>query len=113
MADELNEAMQEEIYNDLYLELGSEDDFNSDILKSKIKSAYKEVKRERRYPKSYSIEQIEEDMETYYTNVKNIALYDYNKIGAEGERSHSENGIARTYIERNLLFAGIVPLSII
>ena len=33
----------------------------------------------------------------YHTTVVNIAVYLLNKRGAEGEISHSENGIGRTY----------------
>lgn len=36
-------------------------------------------------------------LEDYYDNVENIFVYLYNKQGAEGQTSHNENGINRTY----------------
>lgn len=39
-----------------------------------------------------------DELETRYKNLQfRIALDLYNKIGAEGQMSHSENGISRTY----------------
>lgn len=99
-----------EILADITAEMGNED-FNTAVMTAKIKSAYREVKRARNYPDTYSDEKIEKDMESYFSNIKNIALYDYNMIGAEGEATHSENGVSRTYIDRKSLFAGVLPIS--
>ena len=99
-----------EILADITAEMGNED-FNTAVMTAKIKSAYREVKRSRNYPDTYSDEKIEKDMESYFSNIKNIALYDYNMIGAEGEATHSENGVSRTYIDRKSLFAGVLPIS--
>lgn len=99
-----------EILADITAEMGNED-FNTAVMTAKIKSAYREVKRARNYPDTYSDEKIEKDMESYFSNIKNIALYDYNMIGAEGEATHSENGVSRTYVDRKSLFAGVLPIS--
>ena len=58
-------------------------------------------------------DQIEEDIENYYSNIRDIALYDYNIIGAEGESYHYEGGTNRTYIDRRRLYNGIIPLVVI
>lgn len=101
-----------ELSEDLTAELSILDKaFDAKLLLSKIKSAMREVKNTRNYPDYYTEEQIEEDMNRYYSNIRSLALYDYNKIGAEFESSHSENGESRSYMERNKLFAGIIPLA--
>lgn len=112
MDESMNVGLDEEIFADLSEELKiSDPNFNSNLLLSKVKNAMREVKKARKYPAYYTEEQINRDMCEYYSNVRNIALYDYNSIGGEGEQSHSENGVSRSYIDRNKLFAGIVPLS--
>lgn len=101
----------ESIISELTIELQGETDFNADILALKVHNAYREVKQARNYPKSYSVETIAEDMENYYSNVKAIAMYDYNKIGAEGQTQYSADGESIHYVDRNKLFAGILPIA--
>ena len=104
-------GLQDELIADLTIELSSEPTFNVDILKQKVIGAIREVKRARKYPSYYTNEQIQTDLYEYYSNIRNIALYDYNQIGIEFQISSSENGISRTYTDRNKLFSGIIPLS--
>lgn len=104
-------GLQDELIADLTIELSSEPTFNADILKQKVIGAIREVKRARKYPSYYTDEQIQTDLYEYYSNIRNIALYDYNQIGIEFQISSSENGISRTYTDRNKLFSGIIPLS--
>ena len=104
-------SMKESIISELTIELQNETDFNADILALKVDNAYREVKQARNYPKSYSEEIIAADMENYYTNVKTVALYDYNKIGAEGQTQYSADGESIHYVDRNKLFAGILPIA--
>ena len=47
----------------------------------------------------------------YISNVKHLASYDYSRIGAEGEDSHSENGINRSYDDRAKCFYGVLPFA--
>lgn len=109
---EMNISLEQEIVADLTAELSiSDGNFNADLLLSKVRSALREVKKARKYPLYYTDSQIERDMYDYYSNVRNIALYDYNLIGAEGQTSSSENGTSRAYVDRNELFSGIIPLS--
>ncbi len=104
--------LEQEIVADLTAELSiSDEKFNADLLLSKVRSALREVKKARKYPPYYTESQIDRDMYDYYSNVRNIALYDYNLIGAEGQTSSSEGGTGRSYVDRNELFSGIVPLS--
>lgn len=111
MDEEMSVSLQDELLSDLTSELEGEAIFNPSALKSKVVNAIREVKRARKYPPYYTDEQIQTDLYEYYSNIRNIALYDYNKIGAEGESSHNENGVNRSYTDRNKLFSGIIPLS--
>ncbi len=105
-------TLENDLLEDLTAELSATDtDFNQALIFPKIKNAIREVKRARNYPKHYSESAIVEDLENYYSNIRNIALYDYNMIGAEGQTSMGENGISRTFVDRDNLFAGIIPLS--
>lgn len=101
----------ETLLADLSEELNSEPTFNEVALKKKIESAIKEVKRIRSYPSTYTDSQVESDLENYYSSIRNIALYDYNLIGAEGESNHNENGVNRAFVDRKSLFHGIMPIA--
>lgn len=103
-------GLEQEIFADLSAELSvSDENFNETLLLSKVRNAMREVKRARNYPKSYTDEQIEANMYDYFSNIRNIALYDYNQIGAEFEESHSENSVSRSWKDRDKLFCGICP----
>ena len=111
MDESMAVGLQEELIADLTTELSGEPTFDLSILTGKVVNAIREVKRARKYPSFYTSEQIDTDMYEYYSNIRNIALYDYNTVGSEGQQSHSENGISRSYIDRNSLFNGILPLT--
>lgn len=103
--------MGEEIIADLTLELKNDDNFNADVLASKVRSAIREVRQKRNYPSYYTEQMIDTDLSRYFTTIRNIALYDYNQYGAEFETSHDENGIDRSFVEREKLFSGVLPLA--
>lgn len=103
--------MIENIIEELTTELQNEVDFNVDILRLKVNNAYREVKQARNYPSSYTDSMKEADMENFYTNVKALALYDYNKVGAEGQTQYSADGESIHYVDRNKMFVGILPIA--
>lgn len=112
MADEIDSGMtvglEEEIMADLTTELSLTDpNFSQALFLPKVRNAIREVKRARNYPASYTSEQIETDMYNYFSNIRNIALYDYNQIGGEFQTSSNENSNSRHWMDRNKLFAGI------
>lgn len=91
---------------------GAETTFNADKIAVIVENVVLEVISLRRYKQeSYSDEMIEKDLFNYQRQIFNIAEYDFAHIGAPHETSHSENSTSRTWIERNKLFAGIIPLS--
>lgn len=103
------ESLLSEILTDLTTELGLTESSDIAILKSKIKNSIREVKRNRNYQSYHTEEFIQKDLEKYYSNIRELALYDYNQVGAEGETSHSENGTSRAWKERKECLVGIVP----
>lgn len=94
------------------LEITDGDRFNPVLLRSKVENAYREVKTARNYPASYTEAAIERDMEKYYSQVRAIALYDYNAIGAEFQTQFSEDGASVHFADRSSLFAGVLPIAI-
>lgn len=101
-------AIEAEIINDLTMELCEEESFNKAVLAVKVKLAVKDVIARRNYgATSWNENKILSDLENYYSTIANIARYDYNQLGAEGESAHTENGIARSYVDRDSLFKGV------
>lgn len=105
--------MINDIITDLTTELQITDGerFNATLLTSKVNNAYREVQAARKYPPSYTATMIEADMEKYYTQVRSIALFDYNQIGAEGQSSYNQDGVSVSYVDRNKLFHGVLPIA--
>jgi hypothetical protein len=111
MDELMNVGLQDELIADLTLELKDEPTFSSDKLIRKVINAIREVKRARKYPTNYTTEMIDKDLYEYYSNIRNISLYDYNQIGIEFQTTSSENGVSRAYMDREKLFSGIIPLA--
>lgn len=104
--------LKEEIVGELTIELKNEENFDATLLDAKVSSAIREVRTVRRYPMSYTDATIEKDLERYFSIIKNIALYDYSKIGAEGQTNYSADGESIKYEDRNSLFAGVLPIAV-
>lgn len=106
------DTLLDDLIEDLTSELSvSDENFNSVLLTSKIKQAIREVKAERNYPEHYSDEIIQADLEKFYSTIRNIALYDYNQIGAEFQTSDTQSSNNRDWVDRNKLFSGVYPLA--
>ena len=105
------EALKNEIIEELTTELKNEVGFDADLLAVKVKSAIREVKTARRYPSSYSEAMIEADLGKFFSQIKAVALYDFNKIGAEGQDNYSADGETIKYSDRDALFDGVLPLA--
>ena len=103
--------LKKSIVDELTVELKDEPTFSAEILEIKVDGAIREVIRARRYPPLYTEAMIDSDLTGFYQNIKNIAMYDFNQIGAEFQSSSSENGENRQYTDRNKLFYGIIPFA--
>lgn len=101
------EPLIEEIFKDLSTELGLIKETDKAVLTSKVKNAYREVKRTRNYQSYHTQDFIDNDMNNFYSNIRELALYDYNQEGAEGQTNHSENGTSRVWKDRKECFNGI------
>lgn len=107
--DEIKAVIITDLTTELMLTDG--DLFNLPLLTSKVDNAANEVMYARNYPSSYSQKKIEDDMYRHFTIIRNLALYDYNQIGAEGQKSFSGDGNVINYIERDKIFAQVKPIS--
>lgn len=102
---------EKSITDALALEMSGEPTYSADVVASKVSAVVRELMQRRRYKKAGMPDYaIEEDLENYYTQALNVARYDFNTIGAEGEDRHTENGVDRTFTERGKLWAGVVPI---
>lgn len=102
------DTLIDEIVDELTIELMNEPTFNADILRIKVKGAVRDVRLKRNYTATdYTDEQTADDLYNYYSVIKSVALYDYNQIGAEGEQSHSENSVSRSWVSRDELFRSV------
>lgn len=102
-------TLQEELLADLSVEFQDSETFSADLMNQKIKNAIRDVRMARCYQNtSYSEQKIESDLQTnYYSVCRNIALYDYLQTGASFEEQHSENGVNRTWVNRNTILGNV------
>ena len=106
------EEMKDAIVAGLTIELNDDPDFSAEILREKVENAVREVMLARRYASAgYTDAQIETDIQRFYPNIRDLSLYDYNQSGVEGQSSSQENSVMRTYVNRNRMFNGIIPLT--
>lgn len=103
----------EKLYASLSVELSQTDDkFSPDLLEGKVRNAISEVKQLRKYPAWYSQDKIYTELnDMYFATIRNLALYDYNAIGAEFEASHNENSISRSWVSRDKIVSSIIPIA--
>lgn len=96
------------IYADLMvlLETSEEDK----ILPVLIRQAERNVV-EKRYPFGSTDTEKSDAIKKYEGIIFKAVIYAYNKQGAEGQSSHSENGISRTWINEESLYEDIVPMA--
>ena len=110
--DENYSYLENAIFDSLKVELEADEAYNEDILQQKVRNALHEVKLARGYASvGYTDDMVDSDLMQFASNIRNIALYDYNQVGVEGQQSSSENNTYRMYFDRMKLFAGICPLA--
>lgn len=79
------------------------------FLQQLINQAKDEVAKRRMYPNRYTEKEIASDLEKFSSNIVNIVVYDRSQAGEEYMSSYSENGVNRTWKNREELFSGIYP----
>jgi len=93
----------------LTAELMKEDNFNENLLNSKVELAIRDVMAKREYGNShYTDAKILDELSTrYFSTITRLARYDYNQTGAEEQKNHSENSVSRTWYDRNKLLSDV------
>lgn len=79
------------------------------LIEQLIKQATEDVKARRNYPDSYTEEMITEDLKKFEGVIVNLAVYDHSQAGEEFMASFGENGVSRTWKDRDSLFVGVFP----
>ena len=79
------------------------------IIEQLIKQATEDVKAKRNYPDGYTEEMITEDLKKYQSVIVNLVVYDHSQAGEAFMASYGENGVSRTWKDRDSLFAGVFP----
>ena len=81
------------------------------IIEQLIKQATEDVKAKRCYPDSYTDEMITEDLKKFESVIVNLVVYDHSQAGEAFMASYNENGVNRTWRDRDSLFVGVFPFA--
>ncbi len=81
------------------------------ILEQLISQAEADIRAKRMYPESYTEEKIAADIEKFQSVVVNLVVYDRSQAGENFMASYSENGVSRTWRDREELFVGVFPFA--
>jgi hypothetical protein len=81
------------------------------IIEQLIKQATEDVKNRRNYPDSYTEEMITEDLKQFEGVIVNLVVYDNSQAGEAFMASYGENGVSRTWRDRDSLFVGVFPFA--
>ena len=79
------------------------------LLEQLIKQVTNEVMNRRMYPSNYTQEQIDEDIKKFESTIVNAVVYDRSQTGESFMQSYSENGVSRTWKDRDKLFGEVYP----
>lgn len=81
------------------------------LLEQLISQAEADIRAKRMYPESYTEEKIAADMEKFQSVAVNLVVYDRSQAGEDFMASYSENGVSRTWRDREDLFVGVFPFA--
>ena len=81
------------------------------LLEQLISQAEADIRAKRMYPESYTEEKIAADMEKFQSVAVNLVVYDRSQAGENFMASYSENGVSRTWRDREELFVGVIPFA--
>lgn len=103
------EELIKEITDELAIEFKNDVGFDVDILALKVKDGYRKVRNRKCYENTSKTEEkiIEDLYQRHIQNIKDIAAYNYAKIGGDFQTSHSENGVSRSWITENEVLGNI------
>ena len=81
------------------------------ILHGIVAKAMIDCRKRRGYPGTYTEDMVATDEVNLESTAIDLAIYDYNKMGAEGESTHNENGTYRSYDTRQSILRQILPIT--
>lgn len=81
------------------------------LLEQLISQAEADIRAKRMYPEIYTEEKIAADMKKFQSVVVNLVVYDRSQAGENFMASYSENGVSRTWRDREELFVGVFPFA--
>ena len=93
----------------IYLKIDASDTDEDELLSLLLSQADAKIVK-KRYPFGATDEQKALALTAYSDIELDIAVFLYSKMGAEGEKSHSENGISRGYEKAEDYLSGIVSV---
>lgn len=81
------------------------------LLEQLISQAKADIVAKRMYPDSYTDEKIAEDLKRFESVIVNVVVYDHSQAGEDFMANYSENGVSRTWRDREDLFVGVFPFA--
>ena len=81
------------------------------LIEQLISQAKADIVAKRMYPDSYTDEKIAEDLKRFESVIVNVAVYDHSQAGDTFMANYSENGVSRTWRDRDSLFVGVFPFA--
>lgn len=106
------DSLETTVYNNLITDINVAS-ADQPVLLLKVQNAIREVTRARQYPSDMDSAAVETDLWKFYTNVYDLAMYDFNIRGAEGQSTINENGEYRSFVDRRRLLNGVTPIAVI
>lgn len=79
------------------------------LLNQLIEQAKKEIIARRMYPETYTEDDIAKDLKRFENNIVDLVVYDRSQAGEAYMASYSENGVSRSWKNREDLFFGVYP----
>lgn len=79
------------------------------LIEQLLEQARNEIIEKRNYPEMYTQDQIDRDVQKFENVMVNLAVYDRSQAGEAYMASYSENGVSRTWKDRNSLLSGVYP----
>lgn len=79
------------------------------LIEQLLEQARNEIIKKRNYPETYTQDQIDRDVQKFENVMVNLAVYDRSQAGEAYMASYSENGVSRTWKDRESLFVGVFP----
>jgi hypothetical protein len=79
------------------------------LIEQLLEQARNEIIEKRNYPETYTQDQIDRDVQKFENVMVNLAVYDRSQAGEAYMASYSENGVSRTWKDRESLLSGVYP----